>query len=100
MVITYRYNMISECNLELLNLKTKLNTVQSNLAATAMNVEQNTDLSKVEAIAKQKLGMQKPDKNQVVYIDTSKDSNIIKENNTNIFQQVVQKIKEFVNNIK
>lgn len=100
MVITYRNNMISESNLELLNLKSELNKVQSNLAATAMNVEQSTDLSKVEAYAKQQLGMQKPDKNQVVYIDTSKDANIVKENDTNLLQQVAKWFNEFINNIK
>jgi len=100
MIITYRFNVISESNLTLQNLKTDLERVQSNLASTEMGIEQSTDLSKIEAYAKQKLGMQKPDKNQVVYIDTSKDTNIIKENNVSFVDKIIESIKEYINNIK
>jgi cell division protein FtsL len=100
MIITYRFNVISENNLTLQNLKTDLERVQSNLASTEMGIEQSTDLSKIEAYAKQKLGMQKPDKNQVVYIDTSKDTNIIKENNVGFVEKIIESIKGYINNIK
>lgn len=100
MIITYRFNVISESNLTLLNLKSDLERVQSNLAATEMSVEQNTDLSKIEAYAKQKLGMQKPDKNQVVYIDTSKDTNVVKETNESFVDEIIESIKGYINNIK
>lgn len=100
MIITYRFNVISESNLTLQNLKTELDRVQSNLAATEMNVEQSTDLSKIEAYAKQKLGMQKPDKNQVVYIDTSKDTNVIKEDTVSFVDEIIENIKGYINNIK
>lgn len=100
MVITYRYNVISESNLTLQNLKTELERVQSNLAATEMTVEQSTDLSKIEAYAKQKLGMQKPDKNQIVYIDTSKNANVVKEDNVSFVDKIIENIKGYINNIK
>lgn len=100
MIITYRFNVISESNLALQNLKTELERVQSNLAATQMDVEQSTDLTKIEAYAKQKLGMQKPDKNQVVYIDTSKDTNVVKENKVSFVDGIIESIKGYINNIK
>lgn len=100
MIITYRFNLISENNLTLQNLKTELERVQSNLAATEMGVEQSTDLTKIEAYAKQKLGMQKPDKNQVVYIDTAKDTSIVKETNQSFVDGIIESIKEYINNIK
>ncbi|MDF2865450.1 MAG: Cell division protein FtsL [Clostridia bacterium] len=100
MIITYRFNVISESNLALQNLKIELERVQSNLAATEMNVEQSTDLAKIEAYAKQKLGMQKPDKNQVVYIDTSKDTNVVKEDNVSFVDEIIENIKGYINNIK
>ena len=100
MVITYRFNVISENNLALQNLKTDLDRVQSNLASTQMDIEQSTDLSKIEAYAKQKLGMQKPDKNQVIYIDTSKDTNVVKETNISFVDKIIESIKGYINNIK
>lgn len=100
MIITYRFNIISESNLTLQNLKTDLERVQSNLASTEMGIEQSTDLSKIEAYAKQKLGMQKPDKNQVVYIDTSKDTNVIKDTNVSFVDKIIENVKGYINNIK
>lgn len=100
MVITFRFNLISESNLTLQNLKTQLERVQSNLAATEMGVEQSTDLTKIEAYAKQKLGMQKPDKNQVVYIDTAKDTSVVKDTNKGFVDGIIESIKEYINNIK
>ncbi|MDD2377015.1 MAG: cell division protein FtsL [Clostridia bacterium] len=100
MIITYRFNVISESNLTLQTLKADLERVQSNLASTEMSIEQSTDLSKIEAYAKQKLGMQKPDKNQVVYIDTSKDTNVVKETNISFVDKIIESIKRHINNIK
>ena len=100
MTIIYRFNVISESNLALQNLKSDLVRVQSNLASTEMGIEQSTDLSKIEAYAKQKLGMQKPDKNQVIYIDTSKDMNIVKETNISFVDKIIENIKGYINNIK
>lgn len=98
MVVTYRYNVISENNLTLQNLRGELEVVQSNLAGAEINVEQSTDLTKIEAYAKQKLGMQKPGKNQIVYIDTSKDANILKETNVSFVDEIIENIKGFINN--
>lgn len=100
MIITYRFNIISESNLTLQSLRNELERVQSNLAATEMDIEQSTDLALIEAYAKQKLGMQKPDKNQVVYIDTSKETSVIKETNPTFVDKIIESIKEYINNIK
>lgn len=100
MIITYRYNIISEKNLRAQELKGKLAAVEANLLNKQIEVEQSTDLNKIEAYAKQQLGMQKPDKNQTIYIDTSKSMNSIEVNvgNTGI-EELVQKIKDIVNKI-
>ncbi|MEG1008660.1 MAG: hypothetical protein RSE41_05875 [Clostridia bacterium] len=91
LLLSYRYNIISEHNVKVQELKQTLSNVESNLAATNIDVAKATDLLKVEAYAKQKLGMQKPDKNQIIYIDTSKDNAIVKSNN-NIFDIIKNKI--------
>lgn len=100
MIITYRFNIISESNLTLQTLKNELERVQSNLAVAEMNIEQSTDLAKIEAYAKQKLGMQKPDKNQVIYIDSSKETSIVKMKNESFVDKIIESIKEYINNIK
>lgn len=101
MVITYRYNVISEKNLEIQNLKKELTKVESSLLTSQIEVEQGTDLNKIEAYAKQQLGMQKPEKNQTIYVDTSaKDSStVIGEEESNIFEKIIEGIKDTINKI-
>ena len=67
LVLVYRYNVINEKNLESQTLANDLTKIEAVLFSSQMEVEQNTDLNKIEAYAKQKLGMQKPDKNQTIY---------------------------------
>ena len=97
MVITYRYNIISEKNLESQNLQSELNKAKSNLVAAQIEVEQQTDLNEIEAYAKQQLGMQKPDKNQTIYVDTSKNtvSNASTNSNSSI-ENIINKVKDFI----
>lgn len=100
MIITCRYNIISEKNLKVQELKGKLAAVEATLLNKQIEVEQSTDLNKIEAYAKQQLGMQKPDKNQTIYIDTSKSMNSIQINGeTSSIDELIQKIKEMINKI-
>lgn len=100
MIITYRYNMISEKNLKVQELKSELAAVEANLLNAQIEVEQNTDLNKIEAYAKQQLGMQKPDKNQTIYIDTSKTMNSIEINNdTSVIEDLIQNVKDMISKI-
>ena len=100
MVITYRYNVISEKNLQTQNLKSELSKVESNLLTSQIEVEQETDLNKIEQYAKQQLGMQKPDKNQTIYVDTSQTGSTVKvEDDDNLFNKIIQGIKDFINKI-
>lgn len=101
MTITYRYNVISEKNLKAQELKSELAAVEATLLNKQIEVEQSTDLNKIEAYAKQQLGMQKPDKNQTIYIDTSNPMNSIQVNaqNTSTTEQLIQKVKEIINKI-
>ncbi|MDD3303637.1 MAG: cell division protein FtsL [Clostridia bacterium] len=100
MVLTYRYNLISEKNLESQELKKQLDTADSALLNAKIDVEQQTDLNKIEAYAKQQLGMQKPDKNQTIYVDTSNTMQTVETNSENSFlDNIVNAIKNFINNI-
>ena len=100
MLITYRFNVISEKNLKAQELKDELNSVEAALLNSQIDVEQNTNLDEIEAYAKQKLGMQKPDKNQTVYIDTSDSTAEVEEGESlNFIEKIIEQIKDFINKI-
>ncbi|MEG2348408.1 MAG: hypothetical protein RSB67_02025 [Clostridia bacterium] len=100
MFLTYRFNIINEKNLESQSLKTDLKKIESILATSQIDVEQSTDLNKIEAYAKQQLGMQKPDKNQTIYVDTSKTSKTVEIQNDNSgIEKIIDSVKKIVNNI-
>lgn len=79
-LLTYRYNVISEKNLKVQQLKEDLTDVESLLMTTKIEVESNTDYVQIENYAKQQLGMQKPSVNQIVYVDSSSKNNLIESN--------------------
>ena len=100
LVITIRYTIINEKNLQTISLKSDLEKVESNLFSSKIAVEQNTDLTKIEAYAKQKLGMQKPTKNQIIYVDTSENTSVVEmAKDKSIFEGVKSNILNFINNI-
>ncbi len=100
LIITCRYTIINEKNLESMNLKSDLQKAESILFSTKIAVEQNTDLNKIESYAKQQLGMQKPAKNQIIYVDTSENIGTIEfAESTDFFSNVKSSILNFINNI-
>lgn len=100
MIIVYRYGIINEKNLNAQQLKKELVSTEAAISTAKINVEQNTDLNKIETYAKQQLGMQKPDKNQTIYIDTSNSNTSVQvPEGKSFFQGVFDGIKNFVNKI-
>lgn len=100
MIIIYRFNIINEKNLQSQSLKKELEQVDASLVSAQIEVEQNTDLSKIEAYAKQQLGMQKPGKNQTVYVDTSEASRVVStEQNMNLLESVTNFIRNAIKDI-
>lgn len=100
LVLVYRYNVINEKNLESQSLANEITKAESALITSQIEVEQNTNLEQIEAYAKQKLGMQKPDKNQTIYVDTSETSNLVElQSDTTFIQKLEDKISNFINKI-
>lgn len=91
LVLVYRYNVINEKNLKSQSLASDLTKAESALVTSQIEVEKNTDLNEIEAYAKQKLGMQKPDKSQTIYVDTSKTNNLVEIQNKSTFIQKIEK---------
>lgn len=96
-VISYRYNLISEKNLEVQRQNVILEDATSILATTEINAEQNSNLHYIESYAKQQLGMQKPEKSQIVYINANYDSEVKSLEEQNIFSKLADSIKNIFN---
>lgn len=100
LLITYRYNVISEKNLTSQQLKSNLDAAEANLLASKIAVEQNTNIDYIEDYAKQKLGMQKPTSSQTIYVDTSDITQVVEaKENLNVIESIISKVKEIINNI-
>lgn len=99
-LLTHRYNVISEKNLKVQELKEELEDAESLLATTKIDVESNTDYNAIEAYAKQKLGMQKPSVNQIVYVDSSLQNDLVENvNNSSAFSNFISNIKAKLSSI-
>ena len=68
----YRNTQIDESFVKLQELKTELSALQKENEQLEVSIENNLNLSNVEEIAKEKLGMQKLDNSQKVYITLPK----------------------------
>lgn len=94
-IITYRFSLINEKNLEVQRLVSQLETASSEAATSKIAVDQNTDLNAIEAYAKQQLGMKKADSSQTVYIDTSESINKVQVNQeTTLWDKIINYIKD------
>ena len=99
MVITYRYNLISEKNLEVQQLKEDLSVAKSELATSEIALEQVMDVNYVESYAKQQLGMQKPEKSQLIYVNMDSSDIVSKVAEENVFNKLVQKVQNIIEKV-
>lgn len=96
MVITYRYNVISEKNLHVQQLKDDLVVAKSELATTQIAMEELMNEAEVESYAKQQLGMQKPEKSQLIYINMENEESVQKISANNVITSLIEKIKSVI----
>lgn len=99
MIVTYRYNLISEKNLKVQELKEDLEVAKSELATTQIAVEKVMDVNYVESYAKQQLGMQKPEKSQLIYVNLENEESVQNMSASNMIMSLVEKIKEIVKSV-
>ncbi len=69
LTISYRYALINSRFSEKESLKATLLALQKQNAQLRVNIEQGMNINNIEQAAKEKLGMQKLDNNQKVYIN-------------------------------
>lgn len=96
-VISYRNSLINESFNKNEKLKQTLATTKKENEQLQVNIENSLNLSNIEKIAKERLGMQKLDTSQKVYVSLPKkdyvepavEEVVIEETETNWFQKVI-----------
>ena len=102
MIMIQRFAYLNEIDQEITNVQKQLFLVQASNEQKTLKIEESMDLKKLEEIATQQLGMCKPSKNQVVYVEvTNQDSAEIlhQEKNQGILSEIMQSVKVLWNKV-
>lgn len=101
LAVSYRSSLINEKFNEIQTAKEELASIEKTNGQLQVNIEGSLNLSNVEEAAKEKLGMQKLDNGQKVFVSLDKkdyveagtqDIKITEEKNETWFQKVMKKI--------
>jgi len=66
--LIYRYSLVIEINDHILREKVTLGNIENENSLLQKQIGSETDLEKIRILAESRLGMQKPDKDQIYYI--------------------------------
>lgn len=98
-VISYRNSLINESFNNNENLKTQLSAIQKENEQLKVSLENNMNLTNIEKLAEKKLGMQKLDNSQKVYISLDKkdyvepaSEEVVIQEEANWFQKILNTI--------
>ena len=74
LIVMYRYALIAEINFKISSKERQYEELRNENSRLKVAIENETNLSKITQVAQNELGMQKPDKYQIVYIEVPKTS--------------------------
>ncbi|MFO7611344.1 MAG: cell division protein FtsL [Clostridia bacterium] len=74
--ITARYGQMTNLNYEIADLKNELTAQNAVNSALRVELDKKTNIMEVRHIAETVLGMQEPDKSQIVYIDVPRANSV------------------------
>jgi len=74
LIVMYRYALIAEINSKISSKEKQYEELKNENSRLKVAIENETNLSKITQVAQNELGMQKPDKYQIVYIEVPKTS--------------------------
>lgn len=101
--ISYRNTVINENFTELKNLKADLALVEKENEQLKVNIENSLNYNNIEKMAKEKLGMQKVNSNQTIYVNLPRQDyiepateEVIIDNNKDLMKKVYEILKEGV----
>ena len=89
---------VFETEKEVKNLQTQLDEMQSKEIQKNLELEQSVDLETIEEVATSKLSMQRPEKNQKVYLNITNDD--LTEITSDENESVKSKVSKKANNVK
>lgn len=73
LVVAYRYALITEINYNIEKATREYNYIKNKNVLLKVEMEKELDLNKIKQIAEEKLGMHKPNKYQIVYVNVPKN---------------------------
>lgn len=82
LTVMYRFAVITQLSYDLNRMEQQYNTLRNENSILRVQVETNTDLGEIKEIAETRLGMQKPDKSQIVYIKVPRNDYTVVLNTT------------------
>lgn len=98
-LLVYRYAVITELSYNIDKTSQNLSKIQNENSILEVDIENATDLNKIQELAENKLGMHKPDKYQVVYVNVPKsDFAVVSEDYSknakasNLFGMLAEKV--------
>ena len=72
-LVIYRYALITELNYDIDATTKKYTAIKNDNTRFKVEIDKNKNLNKIKEIAEMRLGMQKPDKSQIIYIKVPKN---------------------------
>lgn len=103
LTISYRYSLINEKYNEKEKVKSQVSSVEKQNEQLKVSIENSLNLSSVEQAAKEKLGMQKLDNSQKIYLNLQKKDYIESateevsiDENSSWFQKMMNKLTEII----
>ncbi|NMB98393.1 MAG: cell division protein FtsL [Clostridiaceae bacterium] len=104
LVTMYRYALIADINFRISSKERQYEELRNENSRLKVAIENKTNLEKITQIAKNDLGMQKPDKYQIVHIEVPKNSFTVtseqyrysSDKNTTFLAELVNRIEIFM----
>ena len=101
--ISYRYSLINEEYNSKENIKSKVSAVQKENEQLKVSIENSLNLSSIEKAAQDKLGMQKLDNSNKIYLDLQKkdyvepaSEEVILNDNSSWFEKLIKKLTQII----
>ena len=104
--ISYRYSLINEEYNSKENIKSKVSAVQKENEQLKVSIENSLNLSSIEKASQYKLGMQKLDNSNKIYLDLQKkdyvepaSEEVILNDNSSWFEKLIKKLTQIIKQI-
>lgn len=101
-IIIYRNSLISQSFSQIQTLKSQVTEIQKENDQLEINIQNSLNLSSIEQTAKDMLGMQKLNSKQTFYLNLPKKDYVEPSTEKIILEEdnnIVQKLKEFINDV-